>query len=147
SRDGRSGFDRDDRRDENRDERRDDRGRPSGLRERTVSVDSWVAWIDTGVDVRAGQSVYFSATGRVRWGPNRQDGPGGEHNSPRNDGRPMPSRQAAALIGRVGESNDYFFIGDETGALRMRSGGRLFLGVNDDFLKDNTGSFRVTVYY
>jgi hypothetical protein len=29
----------------------------------------------------------------------------------------------------------------------MRSSGRLSLGVNDDFLKDNTGSFRVTVYY
>jgi hypothetical protein len=29
----------------------------------------------------------------------------------------------------------------------MRSSGRLYLGVNDDFLADNSGNFRVTVYY
>ena len=136
-------------REDRRDDRRDEppRGRPSGLRERSVSVDSWVAWNDAGVDVREGSTVYFSATGRVRWGPNRQDGPEGERNSPRNDGRPIPTRPAAALIGRIGNSNDYFFIGADDGPIRMRSSGRLYLGVNDDFLKDNTGSFRVTVYY
>jgi hypothetical protein len=138
---------------DNNDRRDNDRGgsgdprRPSGLRERDVSVDSWIPWKDTGIDVRSGQLVYFSASGRVRWGPNRQDGPSGERNSPRNDGRPIPSRPAAALIGRVGDSDDVFFIGDEQGGVRMRSSGRLSLGVNDDFLKDNTGSFRVTVYY
>jgi hypothetical protein len=135
-----------DRRGSDRDDSRDAR-RPSGLREREVSVDSWVGWIDTGIQVRSGQTVYFSATGRVRWGPNRQDGPAGERNSPRNDARPIPSRPAAALIGRIGESNEFFFIGDDEGAIQMRSSGRLYLGVNDDYLKDNTGSFRVVVYY
>lgn len=139
----RAGRERDDR---DRGGALDDR-RPSGLRERDVSVDSWVPWKDSGVDVRAGQMVYFSAEGRVRWGPGRQDGPSGERNSPRNDGRPMPSRQAAALIGRIGDSRDAFFIGDETGPIRMPASGRLFLGVNDDFLQDNTGSFRVTVFF
>jgi len=133
--------DRDDRRESDRDRR------PSGLREREVSVDSWVAWKDTGIDVRAGQSVYFAATGRVRWGPNRQDTPEGERNSPRNDARPIPNRPAAALIGKIGDGEDPFFIGADQSAIRMRSSGRLFLGVNDDFLKDNTGSFRVMVYY
>ena len=143
---GGSSFDsRDDRDRETRDDRR--AARPSGLRERDVSVDSWMPFKDTGIEVRAGQTVYFSATGRVRWGPNRQDGPAGERNSPRNDQRPMPSRSASALIGKLGDGDDYFFIGDDEGAIRMRSSGRLYLGVNDDFLKDNTGSFRVVVYY
>jgi len=31
--------------------------------------------------------------------------------------------------------------------IRIRTGGRLFLGVNDDFLNDNSGNFRVIVYY
>jgi len=131
-------------------DRRDEgmrRGRPSGMRERGVSVESSVAWNDTGIDVRAGQTVYFTATGRVRWGPNRQDGPGGENNSPHNANRPIPGRPAAGLIGRIGETSDYFFVGDDEGAIRMRSSGRLYLGVNDDFLKDNSGAFRVTVYY
>jgi hypothetical protein len=131
-----------------RDDDRDTRSlRPSGMRERDVSVDSWIPWKDSGVDVRAGQTVYFSANGHVRWGPNRQDGPAGEHGSPRNDQRPIPSRPAAALIGRVGDGDECFFIGDDQGPIRMRSSGRLFLGINDDYLKDNTGSFRVTVYY
>ncbi len=122
-------------------------GRPSGLRERDVNVNASTAWNDTGVMVREGQNVYFTAAGRVRWGPGRQDGPSGEHGSPRNDARPIPSRPAAALIGRVGNSSDYFFVGDETSAIRMRSSGRLFLGINDDMLADNSGAFRVTVYY
>lgn len=131
-----------------RDDRSDGRaGRPSGMRERAVSVDSWTAWSDTGIDVRAGQTVYFEAAGRVRWGPNRQDGPAGERNSPRNDARPIPNRPAAGLIGRIGESTDAFFVGDDQSAVRMRASGRLYLGINDDYLKDNTGSFRVTVFY
>jgi hypothetical protein len=121
--------------------------RPSGMRERDVRVEAAQTWTDTGITVRPGQTLYFNATGRVRWGPGRQDGPAGERNSPRNDNRPIPGRPAAALIGRVGDGDDAFFIGADTGAVRVRGGGRLFLGLNDDFLQDNSGSFRVTVYY
>src|SRR4029450_4866199 len=100
-----------------------------------------------GTAAPPGHTLSFTAAARVRWGPSRQDGPSGEHNSPRNDNRPIPGRPAAALIGRIGETNDYFFIGDDESAIRVRSGGRLYLGVNDDYLKDNTGSFRVNVHY
>jgi hypothetical protein len=117
------------------------------MRERDVTVDARNGWRDTGITVRSGQTLDFNASGRVRWGPGRQDGPAGEHNSPRNESRPMPGRPAAALIGRIGDSNDYFFIGEDTEAIRVRQGGRLFLGINDDFLQDNSGSFRITVYY
>jgi hypothetical protein len=120
-------------------------GRPTGMREKQVVVSGDVAWIDSGVDVRVGQTIYFEAQGRVRWGKDRQDGPAGERNSPSNPNRPMGNRNAAALIGKIG--NDMFFIGDETGPVRMRSAGRLYLGVNDDVLTDNSGNFRVVVYY
>ena len=120
-------------------------GRPSGMRERQTVVSSDAAWNDTGVDVRAGQTVYFEAQGRVRWGRDRQDGPAGERNSPSNPNRPMGNRNAAALIGKIG--NDMFFIGDETGPIRVRTSGRLQLGINDDVLDDNSGNFRVVVYY
>jgi hypothetical protein len=98
--------------------------------------------------VRSGQTLYFEASGNVRWGRDRRDGPAGENNSPSNPNRPLPNRSAAALIGKIGNtSGDYFFIGDERGAIRMRASGRLYLGVNDDFLADNSGNFRVVVYY
>lgn len=124
-----------------------DSSRPSGMREREVVVNAASQWTDAGVNVRPGQEVYFEASGRVRWGPGRQDGPAGERNSPRNPGRPIPSRPAGSLIGRVGETDEYFYIGEETGPIRLRGGGRLFLGLNDDYLQDNSGSFRVIVYY
>jgi hypothetical protein len=122
-------------------------GRPSGMRERQVIVSADVPWNDSGVDVRAGQTIYFNASGEVRWGRDRRDGPEGEKNSPSNPGRPMSNRNAAALIGRIGSANDLFYIGADNGPIRVRSSGRLYLGVNDDFLQDNSGNFRVVVYY
>lgn len=120
-------------------------GIPRGMREREVMVTAREAWTDTGIDVRAGQMIYFAASGEVRWGPNRRDGVAGERNSPRNYLRPMPGQPAAALIGRIGEQDSPFIIGAEPGPFRARSSGRLYLGVNDDVFTDNTGSFRVTI--
>jgi len=141
-------FDRDRDRDRDRDDRTGDpAGIPRGMRERTVNVSAREPWTDAGIELRPGQSVYFKASGEVRWGPNRRDGAEGEKNSPRNNGRPLPDRPAAALIGRVGGGNDVFFIGGGEGPYRARSGGRLFLGINDDVLTDNSGTLRVTVYY
>jgi hypothetical protein len=120
-------------------------GRPAGMRERQVSVSATTDWNDTGIEVRAGQSGAFEATGQVRWGKDRRDGPAGEKNSPFNQARPLPNRPAAALIGRIGE--DVFFIGDQPAPIRVRNSGRLHLAINDEYLADNSGSFRVTVFY
>ena len=121
-------------------------GIPRGMRERQINVTAREQWIDTGIDVRAGQQIYFQSSGETRWGPNRRDGAAGERNSPYNAGRPLPDRPAAALLGRIGES-DMFFIGDQPGPYRIRSNGRLYLGINDDVLTDNTGALRVTISY
>jgi hypothetical protein len=121
--------------------------RPRGLREKQTMVVANAAWSDTGIEVKSGQRIYLEASGEIRWGPNRRANPSGEPNSPYNAARPMPNRPGAALIGRIGNTNDYFFVGDERGAITVRGSGRLFLGINDDNLQDNTGYFRVIVYY
>ena len=121
--------------------------RPSGLREKEVDVVGGAAWTRTSVELRDGQELWFDSRGEVRWGPGRKDGPGGESGSPRNAARPMPTRPGAALIGKIGETGDPFFIGNERGPIKVRGRGTLFLGVNDDYLQDNSGSFRVIVYY
>jgi hypothetical protein len=131
---------------------RDDRvdvapGIPRGMRERTVTVPASAGWSDTGIDVRAGQPIYFQANGEWRWGPNRRDGANGEKDSPVNRNRPLPERPAAALIGRIGERDEYFFIGGDPGPYRARSSGRLYLGINDDVLTDNSGNLRVSIAY
>ena len=119
----------------------------SGLRERSVTVDARTEWTDTGIDVRRGQEVRFRASGKVRWGPDRSDGPGGEGGNHYNANRPIPNRPGAALIAKVGNRQDVFFVGDEQGPISIRDSGRLYLGINDDYLLDNSGSFRIIVYY
>jgi hypothetical protein len=121
--------------------------RPRGLREKQVMVVANAAWTDTGIEVTSGQSIYFSAAGEIRWGPNRRASPDGETNGPNNPARPMPTHAGGALIGRIGGPSDPFFVGNQTGAIRVRGAGRLYLGINDDYLQDNTGYFTVVVYY
>jgi hypothetical protein len=120
-------------------------GGTAGMRERQVNVSAMVPWTDTGISVRPGEPVIVEATGQVRWGRDRRDGPEGEKNSPFNQARPLPNRAGGALIGRIG--GDVFFIGADRGPIRVRNGGRLELGINDEFLDDNSGSFRVRVLY
>jgi hypothetical protein len=123
-------------------------GGPSrGMRERQIVVDAREPWTDTGIDVRSGQQIYFSSQGETRWGRDRRDGAEGESNSPLNPNRPLPDRPAAALIGRIGDRDQYFFIGGDAGPFRARDSGRLFLGINDDVLTDNSGNLRVTVSF
>jgi PA-IL-like protein len=122
----------------------DDRGLSS--RDRMITVPARQAWTDTGIDVKTGDVVRFSSEGTVLRGPGQEDGPAGEMNSPMNDRRPVPARPAGALIGRIGTSpSDVFFIGDDRGSFRVRTSGRLYLGINDNYYADNSGSFEVRV--
>lgn len=115
-------------------------------RDRSITVSSRQAWTDTGIDVTAGDVIRFQTEGTVTWSAGQQDGPAGEMNSPMNARRPIPARPAGALIGRIGTSpTDVFFIGDDRGGFRVRTSGRLYLGVNDHYYTDNTGSFQVRV--
>ena len=116
---------------------------PVGGGDQTLSVYANRQWTDTGLQVRAGEILRFIPSGEVGWGPGRRDGPAGEVNSPYNQSRPIPDRPGAALIGRIG--NDTFYIGEGSTSFRARSTGRLYLGINDDYVQDNSGYFQVTV--
>ena len=58
---------------------------------------------------------------------------------------PIPTVPVGALIGRVGNGQP-FPIGDTTQAFDMPDNGRLFLGVNDDHVADNSGNFVVKIW-
>jgi hypothetical protein len=111
--------------------------------EQSFSVYADRVWTDTGMTIRAGEILRFVPTGEVVWGPGRRDGPAGEVNSPYNQSRPIPDRPGASLIGRIG--NETFYIGEGSTSFRARTGGRLYLGINDDYVQDNQGHFQVTV--
>lgn len=111
----------------------------------TVAVRANQQWNDTGHVVRAGEMVRFTAEGQIKFGTGDAQvaGPDGnaEVRSPR---YPVPAMPVGGLIARVGTS-DPFPIGTNTAPIRMPRAGRLFLGVNDDGLGDNSGQFTVRI--
>jgi hypothetical protein len=122
--------------------RRDDRRRG-----RMITVSARQRWTDSGIDVVAGDVISFSIAGTVTLGDDHPLGAEGDLDgataAPR---RPLTDRPAGALIGRIGTSpDDTFFIGAERLPFRVRTSGRLYLGVNDDTLDDDGGAFQVAV--
>jgi len=119
----------------------------NGRRGRMITVSSAERWTDTGIDVTAGDVVSFSVAGTVSLGDDRSLGAEGDLDGvARAPRRPMSDRPAGALIGRIGTSpDDTFFIGAERLPFRVRTSGRLYLGVNDDTLDDDDGAFQVAV--
>jgi len=119
--------------------------RPTGVREpaRTVMVSARQQWVDTGIDLRAGDFLYVTATGRVSWAPaaNPTDANGGD---PAGPNAPLPGGGAGGLVGRIGNTQ-VFMVGANLDGHRANTAGRLYLQVNDDMLTDNQGNFRGTV--
>jgi hypothetical protein len=110
-----------------------------------VRVDGNQPWTDTGVNVRAGDTITFDAQGTVRISNSRNDiaGAGGTLSGRREADAPLPNQVAGALIARIGNSPP-LFIGNRR-SVRAPFNGRLYLGVNDNYLEDNSGDFQVTV--
>jgi hypothetical protein len=111
---------------------------------RDIEVRGDQRWTDSGVRLRAGDTFRIDASGFINWGPNRSDDANGEVNSPYNANRPLPSRAGGALIARIG-NGEPFFVGTGTQSFRASNSGPLYLGINDDYLQDNSGSFHVVV--
>ena len=103
-------------------------------------------WTNTGIAVNAGDRLRFSANGTIGMSEGGGDlaDPAGARSGRRAANAPMPNAPAGALIGRIGNGAP-FLIGSNTGPIAAPQAGRLYLGVNDDHLPDNSGEFRVTV--
>jgi len=102
-------------------------------------------WTDTGITVKAGDMVSFQASGQINFGqsPGQTAGPDGNP-AAHSPNYPIPSLNVGTLIGKVGSSAP-FGIGNNTAPVKMPASGKLLLGVNDNELKDNSGSFTVTI--
>jgi hypothetical protein len=109
---------------------------------------------DTNLDVRAGDQITFTASGRVIAG--RRIGEVGPEGG-RTSGfgaiigtRPVPAAGAGALIGYIrtpdGQISQAFLIGSQL-TMTAPVDGRLYLAINDDDYSDNGGSFNVRVSY
>lgn len=108
-----------------------------------VRVPANAGWCDSGIDVRRGQSLMFTAQGRWSYVGQAMLGPAGSENV-RLPNAEAPQANVGALIGRIGEQT--FVIGAGT-VLTSRVGGRLHLAMNDvpGTYNDNQGVVFVTI--
>jgi len=111
-----------------------------------VVLDPRERWTDTGLDVIAGDRLSFDAEGTLQLSDGGPDtaSPSGAASGRRAASAPLPRAAAGALIARIGGSAP-LLIGNQRTIARAPVSGRLYLGVNDDHLADNSGEFRVSV--
>jgi hypothetical protein len=124
---------------------------PSQGRDKTITVYANQAWVDTGIDVEPNMAFEITATGTIDIGNRNQSTPDGNRDANvRTSTYPMNNEGVGALIGKIryrdGRDSNFVFIGARgTPATEPNEYGRLFLGINDDFFRDNNGSYRVTI--
>jgi hypothetical protein len=116
-----------------------------------LSVNIKSAWTDTGRSVTAGQSVTISASGTINTGhcfaascnstPN-----GATWATCATDPAPAliaPGLACWSLVGKIGTPGTPFQLGTSA-KFTAPTTGELFVGLNNNFFSDNTGSWVVT---
>ena len=112
-------------------------------RARSIAVGGDRQWVDTGINLQAGDLVSINANGQIRIARDGGVMTAEGVSSGRTEGATMPTANVGGLVARFGNSAP-LFIG-ESRTFRSALGGRLYLGVNDNYFDDNTGQFNVTV--
>jgi hypothetical protein len=102
-------------------------------------------WTNSGISVRKGERIAFSATGDIMIASNASSGVGGSPAVTSPTIRyPVFNSPVGALIARIGNGVP-LAIGANTQPITMPATGQLFLGVNDDHFEDNSGTYTVTL--
>ncbi len=112
---------------------------------KVVKVPAKVAWTDTGVDLKIGQSVTIAAKGEIAADKNTKTDAGGFVSKP--EWRKYNVVEGAphmALIGRIGVKGTPVGVGTSWSG-KSPADGRLFLGINDKDPKNNIGELQVTI--
>jgi hypothetical protein len=110
-----------------------------------INVPANQGWTNTGIPVLRGERISFTARGDIMISPTASSGPNGSPAvTSRNVRYPLQNAYAGALIGRVGNSAP-FLIGTNTQSIVMPTNGPLMLGINDDVMTDNSGSYSVNI--
>jgi hypothetical protein len=118
-----------------------------GKRQRTISINGDQNWLDTGINITIGQEILFSVSGFIHINEKIRVFQNGELKLTLNKNKPIPNHPTGAVISKVGERGKPFYVGNDKAPFHMGQKGRLFIGINDFNFKDNSGSFKVTIYY
>jgi Ca2+-binding EF-hand superfamily protein len=123
-----------------------DTAQPVATSGQIVRVEAKQPWTDTGLDVQAGDRITFDAEGSMELSESGTDTatPAGARSGRKAPNAPLREEVAGGLIARIGNSAP-LFIGNRRTIQRAPVSGRLYLGVNDDHVLDNSGEYRVSV--
>src|SRR5881394_3738140 len=117
----------------------------------TVQVPANQAWTNTGIYVNPGNSVLLQASGFIEAVP-PSDNRAMFHNVPpsgrpmRQENKPHPDMPTLVMVARLG-SGPVLEAGaqKQIEANEQNGSGELQLGINDDYVADNTGAWAVRV--
>jgi hypothetical protein len=113
-----------------------------------VTISGSPKWVDTKMDVNAGDKLHVTAKGTVTMGKDTGITPAGAQRGWVDTLRPLmvPSAGRGALVGRIGNSDAAtpFVVGaDDTVTVHLA--GRLYLGINQDATQAPTGNYEVHI--
>ncbi len=111
-----------------------------------VTVPADRSWTDTGVDIDAGDIVEVTSSGAIVHDTDDPVtvGPDGDPRTALRIYNILADVNHAALIGYIGDDPEPFLVGVSMRVATDRSG-RLYLGINDAGVSNNTGSFTSVV--
>jgi beta-barrel assembly-enhancing protease len=108
-----------------------------------LNVPGNTVWLDTGLDLAAGQAIEIKASGTLFYKKNSDEScdPWGIPGANKGFFKPMPKINTGALVGRIGAASETTFAIGAHRLVKTPAAGRLFLGINDDNNFDNRGNF------
>ena len=115
---------------------------------KNITISGSPKWVDTGMDVTAGDKLHITAKGTVTMGKDTGITPAGAQRGWVDTLRPLmvPSAGRGALVGRIGTSDAATpFVVGANGTITVPVAGRLYLGINQDVTEAPTGSYTVAI--
>jgi hypothetical protein len=112
----------------------------------TINVPGNRQWAQTGIRVKKGERISLSASGTISNNPQDTgrdpDGSSTQFQNETRDWNPLPEANDLSLIGRVGR---ILFAVGRSRDIQIPADGELELGVNDNNVNDNEGSWEVLI--
>lgn len=117
---------------------------PVRIRVKVLADNTANGWTNAGWVVSKGQRLRIIGSGRISLGNGRYSGPRGISTLP-DPNKLLKDQPTGSLIAVIGDdNNDFIHVGEDLEFVAERDGA-LFLGVNENDLTDNSGSFEVVI--
>ncbi len=122
----------------------DGKMKPIEWRVKVLADNTSNGWTNSGWVVKKGQRVRITGDGKVQLGKGQSSTPSGIA-SLNDEQKLLKNVATGALLAVIGDdNNDFIYVGAEREFTATRDGA-LFLGINEGYLDDNSGSYNVKI--